>query len=378
MEPVKTSDLSDVASWLKYTYDKRNNTGNYNLTCCEVLGLEQRKIQKVGRSTLSVSLPKDWVNLVGLKPGDIVHIDQGKDESLRIFSEKNIKEAMKPNEYYINCDQTKEPNLLERLIVGGYMMGVDVIKIYASDRIKGKQVEEVRNIIQRLVGASIMEASRNEIILQCFIDSSKLKIYSLLQRLSVITSTMLNEAMEALLTQDPELANDVIKREDEANNIYWLITRLLISAQKSSTLAENIGLDESFTPISIRLVSKNLERIADCSKGLAKIALDLHRMKAKIDMHELNKLSSIDQLTKELFKKAVESLFSRDVITANEALNLRIKLDTEVEEQMRKAIVPYYRAVSIMLAMVAENSGNIAAVAINIEINKSNYFPSHA
>ena len=339
--------------------------------------LEQRKIQKVGRSTLSVSLPKDWVNLVGLKPGDIVHIDQGKDESLRIFSEKTFGEAMKPNEFFIDCGQIKEPNLLERLIVGGYMMGVDVIKIYASDRIKGRQVEEVRNIVQRLVGASIIEASRNEIILQCFINASKLNVYSLLQRLSVITSTMLNEAMEALLTQDPELADDVIKREDEANNIYWLITRLLLSAQKSSMLAENIGLDESFTSISVRLVSKNLERIADCSKGLAKIALDLHRMKASIDMHELNKLSLLDQLTKELFKKAVESLFSRDVITANEALNLRMKLDAEVEGQLRKAIIPYYRAISIMLAMIAENSGTMASVAINIEINKSNSFPSH-
>jgi phosphate uptake regulator len=338
--------------------------------------LEQRKIQKVGRSTLSVSLPKAWVNLVGLKPGDTVHIDQGKDESLRIFSEKNLGEASKPNEYFINCDQIKEPNLLERLIVGGYMTGVDVIKIYASNRIKGKQVEEVRNIVQRLVGASIMEASRNEIILQCFINASKLNIYSLLQRLSVITSTMLNEAMEALLTQDPELANDVIKREDEANNIYWLIARLLLSAQKSPTLAENIGLDEAFSPLSVRLVSKNLERIADCSKGLAKIALDLHTMKAGIDLRELKKLSSIDQLTKELFKKAVESLFSRDVITANEALNLRVKLDTEVEGQMRKAIIPYYRAISIMLAMIAENSGTMASVAINIEISKSNSFPS--
>jgi phosphate uptake regulator len=340
-----------------------------------VLELVQRKIQKVGSSTLSVSLPKDWVNLVGLKQGDIVHIDQGKDASLRISSEKNIKEAMKLNEYYIKCDQIMEPNLLERLIVGSYITGIDVVKIYASDRIKGRQVEEVRNIVQRLVGASIIEMSRNEIIIQCFIDPSKLKIYSLLQRLSVITSTMLTEATEALLTQNPELANDVIKREDEANNIYWLITRLLLSARKSSTLAENIGLDEYFTTISSRLVSKNLERIADCSKGLAKIALNLYGMKETVDIHEINKLSSIHRMTKEVFKKAVESLFSREIITANEALNLRSKLDAEVETQMRKALIPYFRAISILLAMVAENSGNIAAVAINIEIDKSNSFP---
>jgi len=315
-------------------------------------------------------LPKDWINLTGVMHGDIVYLDQGKDNTLRILSENLVKEMNKPTEYHINCDLAQEPNLLERLVVGGYMQGADTIKVFSSTRIDGKQMEEVRNIVRRLVGFSIMEMSRNEIILQCAIDPLKFKIYSLIKRLSVTATTMLDEAMEALHNFNPELANDVIKREDEANNIYWLITRLLLSTQKSPPLAEKIGLNEYQPLTDIRLVSKNLERIADCSESIAKIALDLHRIIDTIDKKELEKMLPLDQLTKEVFQKAVDSLFSRDIITANDALNLRIELDAEVEARMRRAAIPYFRAIAIMLAMIAENSASIATVAINIEIGR--------
>jgi len=339
-----------------------------------MLHLEQRKIQKVGQSTLSVSLPKDWLYLAGVKQGDTVYLDQGRDGALRILSKSLVEEEAKSKEYYINCDKAKAPNLLERLIIGSYLLGVNTIKIFSSTRINTKQMEEIRNITKRVVGLNIIEASQKEIILQCFIDPLKLPIYPLIKRLSVITTTMLDEAMEALLKFNPELANDVVKREDEANNIYWLITRLIISAQGSQTMAEKMGLP--FGPIGVRLISKNLERIADCSENIANISLNLHGTKDTIDERELEKLLGLNRLTREIFQKAVNALFSGDITAANDAINLRTRLQTEVDTQRYKAIIPYYSTIAIMLSMIAENSASIAAVVINIEINKSNSFPN--
>ena len=339
-----------------------------------MLYLEQRKIQKVGKSTLSVSLPKYWAHIEGVKQGDTVYLDRGRNGALRILSKDIVEKEEKQKEYHINCDMIKEPNLLERLIIGSYLLGVNTIKIFSSTRINSKQMEEIRNITHRVVGLNIIEESQKEIHLQCFIDPLKLSIYPLMKRLSVITSTMLNESMEALLKINPQLANDVIKREDEANNIYWLITRLIISAQSSQTIAKKMGLH--FSPIGFRLISKNLERIADCSDNIAKIALNLYRTKNTIDEREIETLMALNQLTKEVFQKAVDALFSRDMNAANEAINLRTKLDAEVEIQMNKTIVPYLSTIAITLSMIAENSASIAAVALNIEINKSNSFPN--
>jgi len=102
----------------------------------------------VGRSTLSVSLPKDWTNLANVKPGDTVYIEQGKDGTLRILSESLVEEERKPEENNINSDQVTEPNLLERLIVGSYMQGVDMIRIFSSARINSEQIEEIRNMLE--------------------------------------------------------------------------------------------------------------------------------------------------------------------------------------------------------------------------------------
>ena len=82
-------------------------------------------------------------------------------------------------------------------------------------------------------------------------------------------------------------------------------------------------------------------------------------------------------MTQKIFNKAIDSLFLHNIIQANEALNLRDSLDAEVESHMHQALTPqYYDAIFLMLAMIAENSASIAAIAINLEINKSSAFPN--
>ncbi|MEM2735030.1 MAG: AbrB/MazE/SpoVT family DNA-binding domain-containing protein, partial [Candidatus Bathyarchaeia archaeon] len=52
--------------------------------------MERRRIQLVGRSTLTVSLPASWVKRVGLKKGDLVLLSPEKDGSLRIFQSPGV------------------------------------------------------------------------------------------------------------------------------------------------------------------------------------------------------------------------------------------------------------------------------------------------
>ena len=49
------------------------------------LMMEARKVQKVGYSTLIVSLPKDWVEEVSLKQGDIVTFRRESDGGITVY-----------------------------------------------------------------------------------------------------------------------------------------------------------------------------------------------------------------------------------------------------------------------------------------------------
>ena len=50
--------------------------------------MESRKVQKVGPSTFSVSIPRPWADEMALRRGDTVFITQEKDGSLRLFPNK--------------------------------------------------------------------------------------------------------------------------------------------------------------------------------------------------------------------------------------------------------------------------------------------------
>jgi phosphate uptake regulator len=338
--------------------------------------VEQRKVQRVGSSTLSVSLPKQWVDRVGVKQGDLVTINEEKNDDLRISTK--VIHVDEPAAFVIHCDLIEEPNLLERLIIGSYVRGFDTVKVFSLKRIKGRQIEELRNVTQQLIGLSIMEETAKEVILQCSLDSAKFNIYSLIRRLATITSTMENEAFEALLSLNPELAEEVIKRERDANSIYRLTTRLLFSAQKTPQLAETIGLEELLDVTGVRLVTKNLEGIANSATRLATIAIELQALHDTntFDKTELKKLVPLAQLEREAFRRAMESLFTRNIIAANTSINLRNKLIAALKARMRAAAIPYFRAVAIELTEIAKLSASIAIVAMSITIGKMTHFPS--
>lgn len=56
-----------------------------NYCTLSVLGMEGRKIQRVDRATLAVSLPRSWVKEVGIKQGDLVFCIPQKDRSLNVM-----------------------------------------------------------------------------------------------------------------------------------------------------------------------------------------------------------------------------------------------------------------------------------------------------
>jgi len=187
--------------------------------------------------------------------------------------------------------------------------------------------------------------------------------------------------MSALLQLDPEIANDVIERENEANNIFWLIRRLLYISLKSRKFSNGIIENGTFDLTDIRAISRNLENIADCSVNIAKTALDFHRIthdsivRASFDEKGLEEMPHLTQLIEDMFKKTMESLFKRDIAAANDAINMRKKISDTVEEVMNVTTTPYYRAITGAVATIAENCANIASVALDLELNRSNFFP---
>jgi phosphate uptake regulator len=336
--------------------------------------MESRKVQRVGYSTFSVSLPKEWVRDSGLKQGDSVILSPEKDGSMRLFPSNMVEHRKQSEEYIINADLCSEPGMLERLIVGNYILGRDVFSIVSTTRISRAQVDEVRKITHRLMGLGIVQETSEQIDLQCSIDPTRFKIDMLLRRLSVIASTMHTEAMQALAESNQELADDAIRREDEADMMYSLALRLLLSAQRDRTMMDKIGLEEPSHILYYGLITRYLELIADRAEYIARRAIEFRaRSREKTSGKQLmTRIVNIGELAHNIFLKAMDCVFTGDIEIANSLLEIARAILIEHEKLLKELPEsPLLRTIVLMLDRIADHGASIAVIAINKALEKS-------
>lgn len=334
--------------------------------------MESRKVQRVGYSTFSISLPKNWAKESGLKKGDLVMLFTEKDGSLKLVPSSLVERKTQAEEYIINSDLCNEPGMLERLIVGNYILARDVFSVVSSSRISRMHIDEVRQITHRLMGLGIVQETSQKMDLQCSIDPTKFKLDMLVRRLSVIASTMHIDAMQALTESNQELADDAIRREDEADMLYWLALRLLLSAQLDRTLGDKIGLEEPSHILYYTLITRYLELIADRAEYIARRAIELQtRGREKASKQVMTRIANMGELVHNVFLKAVDCVFNGDIEVASNLLEIARAIRSEHEKLLREVLeLPTLRTVILELNRIADHGASIAVIAVNKALEK--------
>lgn len=332
--------------------------------------MEPRKVQKVGYSTLSVSIPMRWAKKMGVKKGDLIFIAEENDGALRLTTEPGVAEDI--SIYVVNVDQCDNTKVLERVIVGNYVLGRNVIRVESSRRLMREQIESIREVTQRLLGIGIIEESDRHLLLQCSIDPKNFPLETVVRRLYVITSIMFKEALDSLVDWDMELAKDAITREHEADTIYWLLVRILSSAQQSSLVSESIGVSDPMDIVQNSLIAWFLEMIGDRVYNIATNIIELHGLRKGGDGELIERLSQIGQITFTMFDKAVKRIFDRNVKIASDAVDLHETVEDEERNLMKEFqgradldIAAIVSEISWDLKIIAEHSSAIAEIAID-------------
>lgn len=314
---------------------------------------------------MTVSLPSEWAKQNNIKPGDLVFLIPERDGTLKIVPGQ-IAQKEEAEEYIINADACDEQGMLERVIVGSYILGRDVVRVTSSSRISKAHVDEVRRIVRKLIGLGILEETQKNILLQCSVDPAKFKLDMLIRRLSLIASTILSEAMQAFLEKNESLAQEAINREDEADTIYYLAVRLLLSAQLKPDIAEQIGATDILFIPATRLILQYLELIADYSEDMARKIVDLEIYRDKLAKDDVEKIYHLSELTQTIFQKALDCIFTRDLRVANGVLEMENVLEIECNKLMRELPeIPYLRAIVSCLNKIADKGATLADIAIN-------------
>ncbi|MEM2087789.1 MAG: PhoU domain-containing protein [Thermoproteota archaeon] len=335
---------------------------------------EIRKIQLTGKSTYIVSLPKSWVNRMGLKAGDQLAISEN-NVSL-ILTPKELVKPEKPAEATIKISQKDNPDTIMRKIIALYLTGYNLIRVKTlGENIISLQRNLIKDLTRRkLVGVETISDSENEIVLQILVSYPELSVENALRRMCLITASMHSDALQALRESDVKLARDVIALDDEVDRFSLYVIRQLKIAVQNEKILREIGLSNPKDCLGYRIIVKFVERIADHA---VKIAENVISIGGNIETPILKKLSEMSIFAISIFNDAVKSLYERNYLLADSVVS-KSKTISPMEGELMKLISRRTDAAKISgLRMIIESirrtieyASDIAEIVLNLNANQ--------
>jgi phosphate uptake regulator len=331
---------------------------------------------------LSVSLPKDWVKRVGLKRGDLIYLDSSDDE-LRLVPRPVSSRVNDDNAVEIMSDQCTTPDMLSRILVSNYYLGHSILKVSSKNRLDSASLARIRTTVRRLMGTAIIEESPNHVTLQSSIDVTRFPMPTLVQRLYSIASTMYREAVEAFLTSTTDLAEESLRRQEEADIIFRMIVRLLDSAQRNQSLLERIDLETPLDILWYRTVVQCLWRATSWSGNISREVIELKAHQGIFSQPLSTAIQDLNEQANDVMLKGINSFFSTSLTQANEAIEayeqlqvnegqLKDSLDALIDRTIlsKPRLVARLSFIVYAIRRTAEIGSEIAEVAITKTLSK--------
>jgi phosphate uptake regulator len=320
-----------------------------------------------------------------LKAGDPVTIVREANNYLSIIpsvtrSSSTLDEAIS------NVLHTESSNTIKRKVISMYLAGYNVINLKAkTGRISPSQRDAVREVVRRnLVGTEIIADASEIITIQVLLSVPELSINTAVRRMFLISSAMHRDAMLALAELNYELAEAVIKSDDEVDRFSLYILRNLVIATQNERILQEIGLKKSSDCLSYRVAVKSIERIADHASGIADKCISI---KEKIDDQIIQRIDSMSKRSVALITDSVEAFLRRDyaladsiVDKANEMRSIENEVLTFIDNNESSSTESNGINIKLILEDIrrtAEHASDIAEAAMNqtirgvIELNKN-------
>ncbi|MEF8818110.1 MAG: PhoU domain-containing protein [Haloferacaceae archaeon] len=335
--------------------------------------METRKVQRLGPSTLAMTLPAEWTKAHGVEKGDEVTIRTGEKGTLTVLSESASSEDTSAR---IHADDL-DADGLERAIVAQYVLGRRVIRVGKREgALDSEHINAVYRAETQLMGLGVIEETPDTIAIRCSVDPEDFALDNLLERLENTGSTMRTEAMKALAHGNPDLAERALNRERQANKIFVLLLRLIFTAYQNPNLARAVGLESGFPLIGYRSVAKNLELTADHAQEIAEICLNAEGHTLDVDSSTMRQIREFTDSVDEITALAVRSVVERDYDLTIEVRQLFREIrDTERDlleslPELSNATLLEVREVLVGLRQTAEYAVRNAEIAANLALNE--------
>ena len=273
---------------------------------------EKRKVQISGKSSCMISLPKRWVNEMGLIQGSPLSISRHNSTSLLISVDKNFGNSAtrgEDNVGVLSITNPESPETTVRKIACLYVQGYNTIKVRLPENsISSLHKSAIRELLRRqLIGVEIVSDSSDGLLLQILLGKSELTIENAMKRMSIVSSAMLEDAVGALKLFEKKRAREVMEK-DEIERFGSYTARHILGSINHDVFKE--GDDSEPEKLAINLmISRAIENAAKCARDVAEQAI---RLETPLDESKSESLGRLGQCASEIFDSAILSFFKRD------------------------------------------------------------------
>ena len=336
--------------------------------------METRKVQRLGPSTLAMTLPAEWAGEHDVQKGDEVSLRMGEKGTLTVLAEGANTEDTEATLRADNLDATA----LERAVLSQYVLGRRVIRVESQGgALDSEHINAVYAAEGQLMGLGVIEETPDGIAIRCSVDPDDFTLDNLLGRLENTGSTMRGESVKALAHGNHDLAQRALNRERQANKIFVLLLRLIFSAYRNPNLCRAVGLDSSFPLVGYRSVAKNLELIADNAEDIGEIVLEADSGPAlNLDQSTMRTVREFTDQVDDITELAVEACVERDYDLTVEARHLFAEIgdrETDILDdlpELSNQELLRVREVLVSLQQTAQYAMRNAEIAANLALDE--------
>ncbi|TKR27939.1 phosphate uptake regulator PhoU [Natronomonas salsuginis] len=324
--------------------------------------METRKVQVTGGSTYTVSLPKGWATDNGVHGGSVVEFHPEEDTLL--LTPQREEEKVEGTLDITGLDGDE----LMRAVVTMYVSGFDIITLETT-QVTAAQRRTIREATQGLVGLEVIGETSERVRLQDLLDSSELSMHNAITRMQLVSTTMLADAVAALIEDDDDLAADVVQRDDDVDRLWSMVSRVFRSVLRDPSAVAGIGLDRE-TCFDYHSSARQLERIGDHA---AKIATHAGTLDAPPD-DAAEAITELHAEATEIVEMAIDALLQDDsdraTTLANDARQRVTRIDElarVVDDTIRELEPQQAQLLGLIvdsLSRSADYGGNIAETAL--------------
>jgi phosphate uptake regulator len=312
--------------------------------------LGYRRVQCTGRGSFIISLPKEWVQDIGLNRGSEIAFNLQPDSSLtlipRKIREKSDREGAKLKEYYITVDSEENSKSTLRLLQALYVISADIIRIH----FRGKSdLSKCKNEIKKLskdtfLGSEIIDETADDLTLQILVKPSEFPIEKAVRRMVIVALAAQRDVILSLKGGDKELYQSIINAQNDSNRLGLYIVRQLKYGLEHNMYRE-LGFKTPKEFLMYRVIVNHIKNIGENAINIMNNLATVQKLvndqvlfiKETIDEEIYSQLISLNNFANQLFEDAMKAMFKRDYNDAEALIPKRqnyMKIETDLIRYM--------------------------------------------